>query len=871
MGASPSVTTPEARMMANMPIEYMPLQIGGTLEFRPDGMKVPSAQGHVKHESGPVSKYKEIINGARDQRVQDGPALKPVCPSCARGDSIGRKCRICGEVQSETQGNSPLKTRAGDTGHAEAATDAIVHLLLDAEALKRRKTSHLDDSHELYSKAQQRRLGKLSSKGNVVAERATEEAQASRLRAVHALKRISAMRAKLYEDDEAEDSQFGPGVTLKTGSALPAVQIVLTNNTSSSITIKWDSDPASKATMAAICRAMNGGKPISYNVEFREHGAATGEGVAHAPSRVSSNAPSSQAWSRAAHHTTALDITVDNLISNSKYEFRVRRIGWGPWSLPTVVSTAPGPPLQPVAFRATELSSNSVLLVWKRPEKDNGLPVVGYTLKVRRSGEVVSSCRYQGPNKFFLVNDLVANTDTLFELSARNGAGNGVVTTLIVRTLPQGSKDITPWEIDIDESTGDICYRHQKSGTISDHLPPGALLDDAASYRNKRYYFTKKLAARSTAARRFRGMADGTNLKITVPRNNLVQESLRALLAIAPEELVAAPIRVNFENEEGVDAGGIAKDWFGAVAKDFVSGPTCLICEDEELCQIDIRARLVYDESELRFWSEYVGVFLAKALLDSQTIGLQLSSSLIARLCGRPIDMSVIADSFPSYHQGLVWVLDNDVEEADLTFSASVLVFDKPEIVALVEGGDNLAVTEDNKSQYVECMVEWLSAKRYEPMLDHMIRGFQRLLPPNLLDLFSVQEIQLLLGGQCSIDIADICKDCEFTGGFSESSSVVLWLWEILGEWNLSQLSMFLAFCTGCAFMPVDGLQPPLQLTLMGGGSGTMLPQKTIDGTLPRAHTCFNQLVLPAYSSRSVLEDRLLFALMNTGKEFVMS
>ena len=70
--------------------------------------------------------------------------------------------------------------------------------------------------------------------------------------------------------------------------------------------------------------------------------------------------------------------------------------------------------------------------------------------------------------------------------------------------------------------------------------------------RNKRQFLTKKLAARATSARRFRGMADGTNLKITVSRTNLVQESLRALLTITSEDLVAAPIRVNFENEVSV-------------------------------------------------------------------------------------------------------------------------------------------------------------------------------------------------------------------------------------------------------------------------------------------------------------------------------
>jgi len=33
---------------------------------------------------------------------------------------------------------------------------------------------------------------------------------------------------------------------------------------------------------------------------------------------------------------------------------------------------------------------------------------------------------------------------------------------------------------------------------------------------------------------------------------------------------------------------------------------------------------------------------------------------------------------------------------------------------------------------------------------------------------------------------------------------------------------------------------------------------------LPRSHTCFNQLVLPPYTSYKALRDRLLFAIHNT-------
>jgi hypothetical protein len=36
------------------------------------------------------------------------------------------------------------------------------------------------------------------------------------------------------------------------------------------------------------------------------------------------------------------------------------------------------------------------------------------------------------------------------------------------------------------------------------------------------------------------------------------------------------------------------------------------------------------------------------------------------------------------------------------------------------------------------------------------------------------------------------------------------------------------------------------------------------EDSLPRAHTCFNQLVLPSYSSYEKFRDRVMFAVKNT-------
>lgn len=110
----------------------------------------------------------------------------------------------------------------------------------------------------------------------------------------------------------------------------------------------------------------------------------------------------------------------------------------------------------------------------------------------------------------------------------------------------------------------------------------------------------------------------------------------------------------------------------------------------------------------------------------------------------------------------------------------------------------------------------------------------------------------------------------------------------------------------GCAYMPVGGLKPPLLVTqcvddnetpadapsaiaqaeglvnntdhlvnTSAQDSFTVAPsvtlKKSVDGMLPRAHTCFNQIVFPIYSSRDVMKERFDFALQNTGDSFLMS
>jgi E3 ubiquitin-protein ligase HUWE1 len=64
-----------------------------------------------------------------------------------------------------------------------------------------------------------------------------------------------------------------------------------------------------------------------------------------------------------------------------------------------------------------------------------------------------------------------------------------------------------------------------------------------------------------------------------------------------------------------------------------------------------------------------------------------------------------------------------------------------------------------------------------------------------------------------------------------------------------------------CGQMIVDGFDPCLQICRSQEGYKA----------LPTAHTCFNQLVLPAYQSCEQLRERLTYALDESGASFGMT
>ncbi len=74
-------------------------------------------------------------------------------------------------------------------------------------------------------------------------------------------------------------------------------------------------------------------------------------------------------------------------------------------------------------------------------------------------------------------------------------------------------------------------------------------------------------------------------------------------------------------------------------------------------------------------------------------------------------------------------------------------------MVDLKPGGEDVPVTEDNKKEYVDCVVEYRISKRVKEQFDAFMSGFSELIPQELITVFDEKELELLIGGMSEIDV----------------------------------------------------------------------------------------------------------------------
>jgi hypothetical protein len=327
---------------------------------------------------------------------------------------------------------------------------------------------------------------------------------------------------------------------------------------------------------------------------------------------------------------------------------------------------------------------------------------------------------------------------------------------------------------------------------------------------------------------------------------------MNVLASAAPEQL-KLPLKVFFRGEEGIDAGGVTKEFFQLLAGQLFSLQTGLFVPCGQGTTVWLNEACHWQSEEYRL----IGTLLALAVYNNVVIDVNLPSCLYKKLLQLPLTLSDVGDLDKELHRGLEMLLTHEpAAEVEYVFCRTFQiewtdVFGESHSVELVPGGKDVSVTGDNREEFVRLYSKFLLVTSVERQFAPFVEGFNRVLEPPSPHLFSHSELELLVAGSKELDFRELKETARYEG-WTEANNVVQWFWDVLLSLSPEEQRRFLMFTTGASCAPLGGLRN-INLVLQRAGPDS--------SSLPTAHTCFNTLILPEFSSKAKLQERLLVAI----------
>eukprot|EP01059_Diplonema_ambulator_P034918 TRINITY_DN8065_c0_g2_i1.p1 TRINITY_DN8065_c0_g2~~TRINITY_DN8065_c0_g2_i1.p1 ORF type:complete len:2193 (+),score=455.62 TRINITY_DN8065_c0_g2_i1:973-7551(+) len=312
---------------------------------------------------------------------------------------------------------------------------------------------------------------------------------------------------------------------------------------------------------------------------------------------------------------------------------------------------------------------------------------------------------------------------------------------------------------------------------------------------------------------------------------------------------------VRFSGEDGIDIGGLYKDLLSSISQELMSPSSTLLipCEDRFYLNPNCTS-----PDELALLGT-IGRLMGSCLRTGDILGIDLHPLFWKKLVWEPCSQEDHYDH--EFFRTLKIAEEAKTGGRDLTeteFADLMLFFAVPGeldqqkrclLHDLVPHGRQVPVTLENRHTYCTLAAE-AKLRESDLQVEEVRKGILEVVPNIVLALLSAQEIETRICGKPEIDISDLAKNARLGIGITEDE--IRDLWSVLQSCSRLDKQRFLRFVTGRPRMP---LHQPLQIRI------ERIASTHRKDSLPMAHTCFNQLDLPRFSSAAIMRDQLLLAI----------
>lgn len=376
--------------------------------------------------------------------------------------------------------------------------------------------------------------------------------------------------------------------------------------------------------------------------------------------------------------------------------------------------------------------------------------------------------RVQPDNRVYFVNH--KNRTTQWEDPRTQGQE---VSLMGEGPLPDG------WEIRYTATGERFFVDHNTRRTTFEDPRPGAPKGAKGVYGVPRVYersFRWKLS-------QFRYLCQSnalpSHIKITLTRQTLFEDSYHQIMRLPAYEL-RRRLYIIFRGEEGLDYGGVSREWFFLLSHEVLNPMYCLFeYANKSNYSLQINPASYVNPDHLQYF-KFIGRFIAMALYHGRFIYSGFTMPFYKRMLNKKLTTKDIESIDPEFYNSLVWVRDNNIDEVglELWFSVDFEVLGQIIHHELKDNGDKEKVTEENKEEYLSLMTEWRMTRGIEEQTKTFLEGFNEVVPLEWLKYFDERELELMLCGMQEIDVDDWQRNSIYRH-YNRNSKQVLWFWQV--------------------------------------------------------------------------------------------
>jgi len=210
-----------------------------------------------------------------------------------------------------------------------------------------------------------------------------------------------------------------------------------------------------------------------------------------------------------------------------------------------------------------------------------------------------------------------------------------------------------------------------------------------------------------------------------------------------------------------------------------------------------------------------------------------------------------LKDVDPLMYKGLNEILnyEGDVTDFGLNFSVSTSSFGEVRIHDLKPKGRDIPVTNENRKEYVDLVIQWKLIDNVKPQISAFLDGFLLVCDINYpsIKMLSSEELEVLICGERVLDWKELEQYTRYDNGYSATHPLIKEFWAYFHSLPEETKKQFLRFCTGTDRCPIGGLK----------NVGLVIARHGDTTKLPTASTCFTRFFLPDYKNVAAMKKKV--------------